>query len=67
MSHFERYAESVKRAEAIYNGQFYTKSAKKNAMDWLNRAYKSLDGYAQKCYNKKMEEAARHRLQVYEP
>ena len=39
MSHFEKHVERVKRAEAIYNGQFYTKSAKKDAMDQLNRAY----------------------------
>lgn len=57
MSHYENYAERVRRAEAIYNGQFYTKSAKKNAMEQLNRAYGTLNGYAQKCYNKKMQEA----------
>mgnify|MGYP001307682171 CR=1 FL=1 len=56
MSHFERYAESVKRAEAIYNGQFYTKSAKKNAMDWLNRAYSELNDYAQDCYRARVKE-----------
>ena len=52
MSHYENYAERVRRAEAIYNGQFYTKSAKKDAMEQLNRAYSELlNGYAQKCYN----------------
>jgi len=54
--HWEEYGERVKRAEAIYNGQFYTKSAKKNAMDQLNRAYGTLNGYAQDCYRAKVKE-----------
>jgi|TARA_R110000796_G_scaffold151253_1_gene267747 hypothetical protein len=56
MSHFENYAERVRKAEAIYNGQFYTKSAKKDAMEQLNRAYSSLKGYADKCWRNKVRE-----------
>ena len=56
MSHFEKHVERVKRAEAIYNGQFYTKSAKKDAMDQLNRAYSELNDYAQDCYRAKVKE-----------
>jgi len=56
MSHYEDYAERVKRAEAIYNGQFYTKSAKKDAMDQLNRAYNGLKKAADKCYRNKLKE-----------
>ena len=56
MSHFENNTERVNKAVAIYNGQFYTKSAKKDAMYHLNEAYSDLSGYARRCFRNNLKE-----------
>ena len=52
----ENYDKRLRRAEATYNGQFYTKAAKKDAMADLNEAYKGCKNHADKCWRNKLKE-----------
>mgnify|MGYP003626483619 FL=1 len=56
MLHIEKFEERLIKAHELYNGQFYTKSAKKDAMYHLNEAYSNLSGYASRCYRINLKE-----------